>query len=75
MLSDDVPSGAEFLLGIDVHHSYETCDVVDPTLTLQHYLAVTGEVYGRSSQITNEAMMPSRIIRVTGQQQNPHRAL
>ena len=43
MLPDGVPSSAEFLLGTDVHHSHETCDVVDLTWTLHHYLAVTGE--------------------------------
>ena len=43
MLPNGVPSSAEFLLGTDVHHSHETCDVVDLTWTLQHYLAVTGE--------------------------------
>jgi len=43
MLPDGVPSSAEFLLGNDIHHSHETCDIVDLTWTLQHYLAVTGE--------------------------------
>lgn len=43
MLPDGVPSSAEYLLGTDVHHSHETCDVVDLTWTLHHYLAVTGE--------------------------------
>lgn len=43
MLPDGVPSSAEFLLGTDVHHSHETCDIVDLTWTLHHYLAVTGE--------------------------------
>ena len=43
MLPDGVPSSAEFLVGNDVHHSHETCDVVDLTWTLHHYLAVTGE--------------------------------
>ena len=43
MLPDGVPTSAEFLLGDDVSHSHETCDVVDLTWTLQHYLAVTGE--------------------------------
>ena len=43
MLPDGVPSSAEFLLGTDVHHSHETCDVVDLTWTLHHYLVVTGE--------------------------------
>ena len=43
MLPDGVPSSAEFLLGSDIHHSHETCDVVDFTWTLSHYLAVTGD--------------------------------
>ena len=43
MLPDGVPTSAEFLLGNDVHISHETCDVVDLTWTLGHYLAVTGE--------------------------------
>jgi len=43
MLPDGVPTSAEFLLGADVSHSHETCDVVDLTWTLHHYLAVTGE--------------------------------
>ena len=43
LLPDGVPSSAEFLVGNDVHHSHETCDIVDMTWTLQHYLAVTGE--------------------------------
>jgi hypothetical protein len=43
MLPDGVPSSAEFLLGTDIYHSHETCDVVDLTWTLQHYLAVTGQ--------------------------------
>lgn len=43
MLPDGVPSSAEFLLGNDVYISHETCDVVDYTWTLGHYLAVTGE--------------------------------
>ena len=41
MLPDGVPSSAEFLLGSDIYHSHETCDVVDLTWTLLHYLAVT----------------------------------
>ena len=44
MLPDGVPSSAEFLLGTDVDISHETCDIVDFTWTLSHYLAVTGEV-------------------------------
>lgn len=44
MLPDGVPSSAEFLLGNDIHHSHETCDIVDLTWTLLHYLAVTGQV-------------------------------
>lgn len=43
MLPDGVPSSAEFLLGSDICHSHETCDVVDLTWTLMCYLAVTGE--------------------------------
>ena len=43
MLPDGVPSSAEFLLGNDIRHSHETCNVVDLTWTLQHYLAVTGQ--------------------------------
>ncbi|MBO4801789.1 MAG: glycoside hydrolase family 127 protein [Bacteroidaceae bacterium] len=42
MLPDGVPSSAEFLLGDDIHISHETCDVVDFTWTLSHYLTVTG---------------------------------
>ena len=44
MLPDGVPSSAEFLLGDDVCISHETCDIVDFTWTLSHYLAVTGDV-------------------------------
>lgn len=43
MLPDGVPSSAEFLLGNDTYISHETCNVVDFTWTLYHYLAVTGE--------------------------------
>ena len=43
MLPDGVPSSAEFLLGDDVDISHETCDVVDFSWTLGHYLAVTGD--------------------------------
>ncbi|MBO7139299.1 MAG: glycoside hydrolase family 127 protein [Prevotella sp.] len=43
MLPDGVPSSAEFLLGNDISISHETCDIVDFTWTLMHYLAVTGE--------------------------------
>jgi hypothetical protein len=43
MLPDGVPSSAEFLLGTDIYHSHETCDIVDLSWTLQHYLAVTGQ--------------------------------
>jgi len=43
MLPDGVPSSAEFLLGNDIDISHETCDIVDFTWTLSHYLAVTGE--------------------------------
>ena len=43
MLPDGVPTSAEFLLGNDVHISHETCDIVDLTWTLHHYLWVTGE--------------------------------
>ena len=43
MLPDGVPSSAEFLLGDDVYTSHETCDIVDFSWTLSHYLAVTGE--------------------------------
>ena len=43
MLPDGVPTSAEFLTGNDIHVSHETCDVVDFTWTLTHYLAVTGE--------------------------------
>lgn len=42
MLPDGVPTSAEFLLGNDIHNSHETCDIVDLTWTLHHYLAVTG---------------------------------
>ncbi len=42
MLPDGVPSSAEFLLGNDIHISHETCDVVDFSWTLCHYLSVTG---------------------------------
>ena len=42
MLPDGVPSSAEFLLGDDIDISHETCDIVDFTWTLSHYLAVTG---------------------------------
>ena len=44
MLPDGVPSSAEFLLGNDVDISHETCDIVDFTWTLSHYLAVTRKV-------------------------------
>jgi len=43
MLPDGVPSSAEFLLGDDIDISHETCDIVDFTWTLGHYLAVTGQ--------------------------------
>ena len=43
MLPDGVPSSSEFLLGDDVCISHETCDIVDFTWTLSHYLSVTGE--------------------------------
>ena len=43
MLPDGVPSSAEFLLGDDVDISHETCDIIDFTWTLSHYLAVTGD--------------------------------
>jgi hypothetical protein len=43
MLPDGVPSSAEFLLGDDIDISHETCDIVDFTWTLSHYLAVTGQ--------------------------------
>lgn len=43
MLPDGVPSSAEFLLGNDVDISHETCDIVDFTWTLSHYLSVTGQ--------------------------------
>ena len=43
LLPDGVPSSAEFLLGTDVDISHETCDVVDFTWTLSHYLAITGQ--------------------------------
>ena len=43
MLPDGVPSSAEFLLGSDICISHETCDIVDFTWTLTHYLSVTGE--------------------------------
>lgn len=42
MLPDGVPSSAEFLLGDDIHISHETCDIVDYSWTLSHYLMVTG---------------------------------
>ena len=43
ILPDGVPSSAEFLLGDDIDISHETCDIVDFTWTLSHYLAITGE--------------------------------
>ena len=43
MLPDGVPSSAEFLLGDDIRISHETCNVVDFTWTLTHYLSVTGD--------------------------------
>ena len=43
MLPDGVPSSAEFLLGKDIHVSHETCDIVDFSWTLSHYLAITGQ--------------------------------
>ena len=43
MLPDGVPSSAEFLLGNDIHVSHETCNIVDFTWTLTHYLTITGE--------------------------------
>ena len=42
LLPDGVPSSAEFLLGSNIHVSHETCNVVDFTWTLSHYLTVTG---------------------------------
>ena len=42
LLPDGVPTSAEFLLGNDVDVSHETCDIVDFTWTLSHYLMVTG---------------------------------
>lgn len=44
ILPDGVPSSAEYLLGNDIHISHETCDVVDFSWTLSHYLTVTGAV-------------------------------
>ena len=43
MLPDGVPTSAEFLVGNDVDVSHETCDIVDFTWTLSHYLMVTGQ--------------------------------
>ena len=43
MLPDGVPASAEFLMGNDVDVSHETCDIVDYTWTLSHYLMVTGQ--------------------------------
>lgn len=43
LLPDGVPTSAEFLLGNDVYVSHETCDIVDFTWTLSHYLMVTGQ--------------------------------
>lgn len=43
MLPDGVPTSAEFLVGKDVLVSHETCDIVDFTWTLSHYLMVTGQ--------------------------------
>ena len=42
MLPDGVPTSAEFLVGNDVDVSHETCDIVDFTWTLSHFLMVTG---------------------------------
>ena len=42
VLPDGVPTSAEFLMGINVYVSHETCDIVDFTWTLSHYLMVTG---------------------------------
>ena len=44
MLPDGVPTSAEFLMGDNIHISHETCDVVDFTWTLSHFLTVTGQV-------------------------------
>ena len=43
MLPDGVPTSAEFLYGTGIGTSHETCDIVDFTWTLSHYLQVTGE--------------------------------
>ena len=43
LLPDGVPTSAEFLVGNDVDVSHETCDIVDFTWTLSHYLMVTGQ--------------------------------
>ena len=43
LLPDGVPTSAEFLLGNDVDVSHETCDIIDFTWTLSHYLMVTGQ--------------------------------
>ena len=42
MLPDGVPTSAEFLYGNRVEVSHETCDIVDYTWTLGHFLQVTG---------------------------------
>lgn len=43
MLPDGVPTSAEFLYGNRVEVSHETCDIVDYTWTLGHFLQVTGQ--------------------------------
>ena len=43
MLPDGVYSSAEWLKGRDILHSHETCDIVDYTWTLGHFLRVTGD--------------------------------
>lgn len=43
MLPDGVYSSAEALKGRDILHSHETCDIVDYTWTLGHFLRVTGD--------------------------------
>ena len=44
MLPDGVFSSAEWLKGRDILHSHETCDIIDYTWTLGHFLRVTGDV-------------------------------
>ncbi|MDE5940791.1 MAG: glycoside hydrolase family 127 protein [Muribaculaceae bacterium] len=42
MLPDGVYSSAEFTLGRDIDNAHETCDIIDYTWSLGHFLQVTG---------------------------------